>query len=723
MLEAADEELPSEGDKRERDSDSDADGYSDAPILKRRRFALPASYLTSVDTDLFGDDDDDDDDDPAPPESDDDGCGAGRDPDDFDHDDDPDPILDPEPAHVQEPGQAETRVIDVRPFSVESLNPPRIVVKMGKTPASSVTMILSGDLVRHLSSPLFKFRLRVSSEDEAADDAPLFVEEVVKVLEGPCVTAAKIANEIATARNLPEVPKPDIAVTIGALNRAILKSGYFGNVRARSPYISKTLAEISASIPGVTSAPSRVRVSAAILERHAPTRGDSALAWAVRNIYEPVAFFERMNAVGGYGAKALENEPAGTWNLVFGLPGGLVDDPAIDEPAIVEMLEKVHFAGVLGTWRRDRLHSHLALDVTSTLRDSADIIVKASEVMHRLPVRTSAATLTPNEALTGGVVWGDTGDVWPQKMRTMLAEKGVFTQQRDGQRWFACWNDTREYFTGVSTAISRGITFIRAEADDDADAVDRGYIHRVFGIGQSTEGKTQLITSGEGRARYLGARTEVCSTRLSQVSVRGGNLGEDDVVVIDRAHQISGDALVTLVRDLTGRVKHVYVCGSLWASATRGTVSMFAQLYDQAEEAKREVCTRMLDGSRVAEGRSPISEKSAVPSGAVIFALRHTSGANEDAIPEALRSAFPCTPIVTPHAHARNTGWRINAAAIVVLSPGWTREDLAIVWQCTPNAANAVWFVGEKNPGDWRHILETSARKGGGMASSALLRH
>jgi hypothetical protein len=642
----------------------------------------------------------------------------------------------PSPRQVPRPvrgAPSSSRTLDVKPFARASAFPPLLRVMCGKTVAERVELVLCGDLVRHIGSPLFTFRVRVHA---VAPEGPHFVEAVDGVLKGPCVTAEKTAKERAGL--LPRsgggggtaVP----LVTWAAIRGALSSSGYFKSsnmsVDARKAFLTSLGKRVARAMPAQS-----VFVTAAALAQVASVDGDDELAWALRNVLMPARFFQRMNVVGGTAARRLSADGDGAvWGLIAGnapesgAGGGGDDDDderAIAGAEVIRVLEQVHFAERLSEWRSSRLHAAMRL-TGGGVADSVELIQRAADVFHRLPQRGAASRAR------GGVVWGDQGEQWPPTMRAVLARHGVFTEQRDGARWLACWQGESEFYA-AATAIARreGVTFLRAETDDDVDStLDTGFAARIQGIvANEVSTNLLLVTVSEPRARFMRVHMRLdtwmppvmCAAASSPQQGGGGGgggTGARKTVIIDRAHQLADNELLRLLALFaTNDAKHVYVCGSTSAAPERGATTMFAHLYAQALPAAREVCTAVLTPDKVvAAGRCPLANAQAVRGGVAIFAIPPSSAAVQGrcAATAALQSvarAFPRAVVTTPYAHAVRTAWALVPAAIVILTSEWTRDDLAVVWQCTPKLRDTIWFVNASAGVDWRTVAQGPSRK------------
>ena len=69
-----------------------------------------------------------------------------------------------------------------------------------------------------------------------------------------------------------------------------------------------------------------------------------------------------------------------------------------------------------------------------------------------------------------------------------------------------------------------------------------------------------------------------------------------------------------------------------------------------------------------------------------------------------LKEKFPYSNVTTPREHIDKYGWKTVPYAVVVLDDGWTKASLSLVWQCAPNLADTIWFVGPK-ASRWRSVF------------------
>jgi hypothetical protein len=118
----------------------------------------------------------------------------------------------------------------------------------------------------------------------------------------------------------------------------------------------------------------------------------------------------------------------------------------------------------------------------------------------------------------------------------------------------------------------------------------------------------------------------------------------------------------------------------------------------------------------VAAGRCPIANAQAVRGGVAIFAIPPSSAAVQwrcaaTAALQSVARAFPRAVVTTPYAHAVRTAWALVPAAIVILTSEWTRDDLAVVLQCTPKIRDTIWFVNASAGVDWRTVAQGPSRK------------
>ena len=387
-------------------------------------------------------------------------------------------------------------------------------------------------------------------------------------------------------------------------------SGYFSfRPTVDKAILDRQMAPILENIPGATrmkTGQTRLVVGGDVLDRLSPVHSSTRLAWILRNAHRSDLFFQRANLVGGPGVLALNSAQfehvesvEQAWKIVEGKDDALVGDKELDMPICLEIAEVVIFAGKMSP---DRLHRLFArLNLTGT--DEGQTLQMAATIFHKLPPRHEVRSVSTSVA-----VRGDTNEIWPEAMRNTLERHGVFTEHRPATNaWFACWEVAKKYHSNASNVIDNDVVqFVRAEADDDDDVTaDTGYITYLLKVYQEAESGVVLLTTHESRAAYIGKHAEI-ETWTRPVSFAPDRISPGSIIIIDRAHQIEGDTLLTIIRTLVvGKLaSRVVVGGSLFVPSKAGTASLFATLYHQASPQRRTVCSTTVGDFKVAAGRS-----------------------------------------------------------------------------------------------------------------------
>jgi hypothetical protein len=182
----------------------------------------------------------------------------------------------------------------------------------------------------------------------------------------------------------------------------------------------------------------------------------------------------------------------------------------------------------------------------------------------------------------------------------------------------------------------------------------------------------------------------------------------------DRAHQFSAAELIKLIRTCAEDALRIYVAGSVWAGATHGEATMFADLFASAHA--RETVSPTLAAYKAATGRDPVKDAADVPTQTPIIVRR----AAKIIVPPSVTATFPHADHATLHELREKRGYELHGAAIIMLDHMWTREDLAVVWQYVVASDNTIWFVGGE---DWEEVLKRSARRTPGGAAAAQMIH
>ena len=618
--------------------------------------------------------------------------------------------------------QDSTREITARAIGLASHYPPVLRVRCGKAKALSFELQLCGDLVWDISSPAFLFKLRVHARDPSNVDSPHVVDEILGVVEGPCIAAKKLAANMQAARGGAGAPfvVPAPTTTIGVIKSCLTKSEYISNVAARAAMANRTATTIGSEIVAPKMWRANTVVHAHVLDKHVSYDGPGVHAWAMRNLLRTEEFFMRANYVGGSGVDALHRiddiggSDGTTWKIITGAPGGLIDEPEVDGPEVLRILEVVHFARrEMSPARALALRASLRVSMSDEVRARADLIEMAARVYHRMSARgTSGAD--------NDIHWAAPGEQWPQPMRDLLRKHGVYTQQKGGGRWYACREEVRAYFATVSESIGSNVHYVRAETDDDHENVDGGYVAFLTTLVRGHSPNIVLLSSNVMRKHYLmqyaGFQEAECINSFPDAPA-----AEETVVVIDRAHQIKKDTLFAAIRRFsrTAPVKKIYVCGatlpSVSANGGGGSATIFAQLYARADVGKSTTVSATLSEDKVARGKNPVDTPAAVRGPLLIFVLSGlhkscTADRTSNIIPPDLKAAFPSAMVTTPSLHATTTGWKPTSSSIVVITPDWTREDLAVVWQCTVGTVDAIWFAGP-HASTWTNTIRQRKRQ------------
>lgn len=594
-------------------------------------------------------------------------------------------------------GESEPKneVILAKAMSIVSFDPPVVLFKCGKGNTQHQRQ-LRGSLVREVSSPLFTFVLSVLPPGPNDDPDTDIIESIVSVKEGPCVTAEAVVAAAQARNHTGRVLEAIPVVRLNMIRGAVSRTGFFGTEN-RAAQGKALVTAIQREMKAVRPPDAQTPISRAVLEAIAPPNGSSKRSWAFRNVYEKAEFFARANFVGGRGVhavEALDGNKDSMWKIIQGEPGGLVDDPDIDGPEVLRILDAVMFASKLEKAQEETLWRNLRIGMSVEVQAKADIIRDAAHVYHKLPRGGSSFG---QEA----IVYGDQHQTWPTDMRTLLAKKGVFTKQRDGSRWYACWNDARSYYESLSSTIGDNITYVQAEADDDHDTVEGGYISKLSDLVGDHAPNIVLLAS-RGRLAYLRQHAGFSKAWQTQ-NYASVTLLSKSVIVVDRAHQLSRLLLRKLLEKLRANdfVEKIYLCGATLPSQQYGVPTLFSNLYGQAKRDRRISCTTQLPTHKVADGQNPTTHEArqTMRYGVTIFVKSGinkavSAAAAASLLDHELVQTFPGATVTTPYAHARDTNWNTLGAAIIILTPDWTVEELAIVWQCTSSQDNVIWFYG-----------------------------
>lgn len=603
-------------------------------------------------------------------------------------------------------------VIDVRAHEFVSAHPPTIVFRSGKTTATTVYVTLAGDLVRDMSCPLHTFRVRArripGSVASDTGEPVLGVLDIEKVIAGPVVDAGKSAMAEALKTNSAIVGDGQVRVTVQRLKRAISSSNFLKNIQNKAAYVSKLFDRLSKEFPRTEF------LTPAALERFAPASGNTILSWMCRNALEDARFFDAVNKVGGAGVLAVGRPAPGTqpvWDAISGNDGAAKGIGG--EGAVTDLLKKIHFANPLSEFRAARLHEALGVGASRDLRDITECIVRASAVVHSLP---SPADVQ-DDRYRNAIVRSESHEVWPEGMLKLLRWHGLHVDKDDMQRWYACRQQTRQFYSTVVESMSAGaVRFIRAEVDDDHEnaSEDGNYIERVRSAVEEHKHNLLVISKAESRVRYLEYHTKGYNAKFMKFQIFYGGTyapSENTVIWIDRAHTLHSRELTTLLTTWSPIAKAIYLAGSTWAGTTRYESTLFSQLFVGSSVEGRETLTTTLAEYKTAPpGSDPLVE-----------------GALGGVIPTIVgRLSAACPPAVTavfPHARAYSIAQLAEAvdvrprAMLVLYDSGWTREDLATVWQHAAPKRGVIWMLGGA---DWRSALLRSSRSN--AMSAALMR-
>ena len=184
----------------------------------------------------------------------------------------------------------------------------------------------------------------------------------------------------------------------------------------------------------------------------------------------------------------------------------------MDGPEVARILEAVLFANKVSPTKIQALVRNMNVDMSADVRARTDMIRKAADIYQRLPRRGSTFG---QEA----IVWGEVGEPWPSALRDLLKKHGVFTKQRDGSRWYACWVEAQAYYESLSTDIGNNVFYVRAEADDDHDDTDNGYICQAVRIGSAevaTHSPTRCTWSHSVSSRTCRFREDLARPKLHE---------------------------------------------------------------------------------------------------------------------------------------------------------------------------------------------------------------
>ena len=606
--------------------------------------------------------------------------------------------------------ESDVRKLDVRADELVSSHPPTMIFMMGKTRTSAVPVTLVGDLVRELSCPMHTFRVSVKPVPGSVSDngSPvLYVLDVIKVLNGPIPDAEKDAQTVAEVAGSAIVGDCVARVSAARIKRSITASGYLKRATHKSAIVKKIFARLSDKYKNEPLTPAH-------LEEFAPAESNSQVSWMCRNALESLRFFMAANKIGGSAVRAIgldTNKAA--WDMINGVTPEVEEDEDRRQERLIDLLKKIHFANPLSEFRASRLHESLGVDNSRELSDMAECIVRAAAVAHNLPSSSSVQ----DDRYRNSIVRGEQGDVWPEPMLRLLRLRGLHVDRDSSQRWYACRQQTRQFFNNVVDTMSTGsVKFIRAEIDDDHTVADenRGYIERLR-TAVSEHMRSLLVLSKTGnRIDYLKHHTGGYRAKFLEYNVFMGNFApkESTVIWVDRAHLLTPHELTRLLEDFSKSVKAIYLTGSIWAGTTRFEVTLFAQLFAGANNSSCETLTAGLAEYKAAPvGSDPLAEgaKEKIPGTPLII------GRLSSACPDNLSTIFPDSRIfsVAQLAEAFDV---ISNAAIVLYDTQWTREDLATVWQHVYPVENAIWMLGGA---DWRPSLLRSSRSTAG--STALM--
>jgi hypothetical protein len=599
--------------------------------------------------------------------------------------------------------------MDVRAHEFVSAHPPTMVFMTGKTRATSVPVTLVGDLVRELSCPLHTFRvcLKPVPDGRSASGSPvLFVLDVEKIVAGPVPDAAKAATAAAVAAGSAIVGDSVAKVAVARLKRAVTSSNYLKNVQNKSALVSKLFHPLSEEFPNGMS------MNAVALERFAPADGNTQISWMCRNALADQRFFDAANRVGGAAVRAVGRPAADTqimWDAINGV-GGAVEGMG-GEGAVIELLKKIHFANPLSEFRAARLHEALGVPKSRELSDMAECIVRAAAIVHNLP---SAADIQ-DDRYRNAIVRSELGEVWSEPVLRLLRWHGLHVDKDSSQRWYACRQQTRQFFSSVVESIGAGnVRFVRAEIDDDHNVAgeERGYIERVRGAVAEFKHNLLVLSKLSSRVGYLKRNTQGYSAKFLTYQAFSGTFapGPNTVIWVDRAHLFNARELTRLLSDWSQTVKSIYLAGSVWAGTTRYESTLFAQLFAGSDSTQHETLTATLATYKAAPvGSNPLAEgaKERMPGTPIVV------GRLAAACPPDIKAAYPTARVfsVAQLAEAIDV---YSPAAIVLFDNQWTRGDLATVWVRVMPLENAIWMTGGA---DWRPALTRSSRSTAGSAA------
>ena len=611
------------------------------------------------------------------------------------------PEPEPEQQQQQDPEQEE-RTLIVRAHELVSARPPAMLFQTMGT--SKIKLLLVGDLVRELSCPLHTFRVKVRPE---VGSNALFVTDFLKIMQGPGPKALAVAEDIARATGATKLPPLVISVKVTDLKRAITRSGYFPKATNRSALVAKLLKPLAAAAGKNPLTPS-------LLDRYVSPDGDGDLHWACRNALATEEFFTLASLVGGRGVKAVGPDNQAAWDVIKGVPDAMeklsLDDADLDDETILGLLERIHLANSLSLFRANRLHERLEITTTRKREDTAECIVRAAGVYHKLPALGSS---TSDDRHRNAIVWGEPGDVWPKPMQDLLKRVGLYvTNQLSNNRWFACRGETRAFYESVTNAVEHGdVRFVRAEEDDNhMDALPGSYIERMRDAVKAYAPNMLIITHYPSRVVYMEDNVSgQGSSVMSSATCGMRSIRQGGVVWIDRAHQFDPAELMRIIRMFAEDALTVHVGGSIWACSTSANDSMFAQLFRQADPTRKETASGTLAEYKAATGRDPVKEREVARKSSILVTRVKGIVVNED-----VKAAFRHVRYVTlpelrvTHASEEQSG------AVVLLDDNWTCEDLALVWQCVQPSSESIWFVGGK---DWKEALRRSSRRASALSA------
>ena len=598
--------------------------------------------------------------------------------------------------------------MDVRAHEFVSAHPPTMIFRIGKTAATATYVTVAGDLVRDMSCPLHTFRVQVRRIPDSVSDTgdPVFgVLDIEKVVAGPVVDAAKFATAEAVRNSTAIVG--DGAIRVGAmrLKRAATSSNYLKNVQNRAAYATKLFGRLA------TEFPAQAFVTQTALEQFAPADSNALVSWMCRNALEDARFFTAANLVGGAAVRAIGRPSPATqpvWDAIDGIDGAV--EKIGGEEAVIDLLKKIHFANQMSEFRATRLHAALGVTVSRNLEDTAECIVRAAAVVHSLP----GGTDVQDDRYRNAIVRSEPNAVWPEPMVHFLRWHGLHVDRDDSQRWYACRQRTRQFYNSVVENMNSGtVRFVRAEIDDDhavADG-DHGYVDRVRDTTTEFKHATLVVSKTDARVKYLEYHARGYGAKFMKFQAFHGRAfapSEHTIIWVDRAHTLNTRELTWMLATWGPVVKAIYLAGSTWAGTTRYESTLFSQLFIGSGVTGRETLTTTLAEYKVAPvGSNPLAE------GALNGVVPTIVGRQSSACPPAVTAAFPHarTYSISQLAEAADVRPR---AVLVLYDNGWTREDLATVWQHAPAKPNSIWMLGGA---DWHPALQRSSRSNAGPAA------